>query len=45
MRVILDSRKSKKSRGAKDKLPVFTILGRRGKVRVKVVNEVNAESL
>jgi transposase len=38
-------RKGKRGRGAKDKIPVFGILERRGKVKVEIVKDVKAETL
>lgn len=38
-------RKGNRGRGARDKIPVFGILERNGKVKVEVVRDVSAESL
>ena len=38
-------RKGKRGMGAKDKIPVFGILERQGKVKVEVVQDVSAESI
>lgn len=38
-------RKGNRGRGAKEKIPVFGILERQGKVRVEIVEDVSAESL
>ena len=38
-------RKGSRGRGAKNKIPVFGILERNGKVKVEIVKDVSAETL
>ena len=38
-------RKGNRGRGAKNKIPVFGILERNGKVKVEIVRDVSAETL
>ena len=38
-------RRGKRGRGAMDKIPVFGILERNGKVRVEIVEDVSAETI
>jgi transposase len=46
MKATLEGRgKEIKGRGAKNKIPVFRILERNGKVKVEVVRDVSAETL
>jgi transposase len=38
-------RKGSRGRGAKNKIPVFGIIERNGKVKVEIVKDVSAETL